>query len=163
MNETRYDQGVTGPSKMTRIHSEHEDYHKAPTLSAWLFMKYDKSYKWFKNKSSNRREELRAEYEKDTYESRFDDYLQKFGKTRRDFEEMSDGIRSAWRDEFDQYEAEKREEQLSRSSSHDTVSIKDNLLADGHMDGNVKRDDAYALLAEIGVPFGPDGEPLGTD
>lgn len=163
MNETRYDQSVTGSSKMTRIHSDDEDYHKTTTLSAWLFMKYNKPYKWFRNKSNSRREELRAEYEKDTYESRFDGYLQKFGKTRKDFEEMSDENRSAWRDEFGQYEADKREEQLSRSSSHDTVSIKDNLLADDRMGGNAGRDDVYTLLAETGVPFGPDGEPLGID
>jgi len=163
MNETKYDQSVTGPSKMTRIHSEHEDYHKASTLSSWLFLKYDKPYKWFRSKSGSRREELRAEYEKDTYESRFDGYLQKFGKTRKNFEEMPDEIRSAWRDEFDQYEADKREEQLSRSSPHYTVSAKDNLLADGRMDENAERDDAYALLAEIGVPFDADGEPLGID
>lgn len=145
MNVTKYDQSVTGPSKMTRIHSEHEDYHKASTLSAWFFMKYDKPYKWFRNKSSHRREELRAEYEKDTYESRFDGYLQRFGKTRKESEEMSDGIRTAWRDEFEQYEENKREERFSRHLSDDEA----------------EREDAYALLAEIGVPFSPDGEPLG--
>ena len=66
MNTTRYDSSVTGPSKMVRIHSEKEDYHKASTLASWLFMKYDISYKTFRNKSNNRREELRAEYKADT-------------------------------------------------------------------------------------------------
>ena len=129
MNTSKYDQSVTGPSKMTRIHSENEDYHKASTLSAWLFMKYDKSYKWFRNKSSNCREELRAEYDKDTYEYRFDNYLRKFDKTRKDFEGMSDVIKAAWRDEFEQYEASEREKQMERSASQHgyRVSGKDNL------------------------------------
>ena len=40
MNTTHYDSSVTGPSKMTRIHSPNEDYHKASTLSSWLFVNY---------------------------------------------------------------------------------------------------------------------------
>lgn len=163
MNTSKYDQSVTGPSKMTRIHSENEDYHKASTLSAWLFMKYDKSYKWFRNKSSNRREELRAEYDKDTYEYRFDNYLRKFDKTRKDFEGMSDVIKVAWRDEFEQYEASEREKQMERSASQHgyRVSGKDNLLSGGTYTPNPEEEDAYALLVDIGVPFGSDGEPLG--
>ena len=51
---------------MTRIHSECEDYHKAGTLSAWLFMKYDMSYKAFQNKSKARKDALREEYKVDT-------------------------------------------------------------------------------------------------
>ena len=34
VNSAHYDSSVTGPSKMTRIHSECEDYDKAGTLSA---------------------------------------------------------------------------------------------------------------------------------
>lgn len=66
VNSAHYDSSVTGPSKMTRIHSECEDYHKAGTLSAWLFMKYDMSYKSFQNKSKARKDALRAEYATDT-------------------------------------------------------------------------------------------------
>lgn len=66
VNTSRYDSSVTGPSKMTRIHGENEDYSKARNLSSWLFIKYDISYKTYRNKSKKRRDELRAEYEADT-------------------------------------------------------------------------------------------------
>lgn len=66
MNITRYDSSVTGPSKMVRIHSPNEDYHKASSLSSWLFMKYDMSYKTYRNKAKARKDELRAEYNADT-------------------------------------------------------------------------------------------------
>ena len=66
MNTTHYDSSVTGPSKMTRIHSPNEDYHKASSLSSWLFMKYDMSYKTYRYKAKARRDELRAEYNADT-------------------------------------------------------------------------------------------------
>ena len=66
VNIARYDSSVTGPSKMVRIHVEGEDYHKAPDLSSWLFMKYDMSYKTYRNKSKNRRNALREEYVMDT-------------------------------------------------------------------------------------------------
>lgn len=36
---------------MFRIHSDHEDFHKASSLSSWLFMKYNISYKTFRQKS----------------------------------------------------------------------------------------------------------------
>lgn len=66
MNTVKYDSSVTGPSKMVRIHSENEDYHKTSTLSSWLFMKYDMTYKTYRNKSKKRRDELRLEYFNDT-------------------------------------------------------------------------------------------------
>lgn len=66
MNTVHYDSSVTGSSKMVRIHGDNEDYHKANTLSSWLFMKYDISYKTFRNKSKVRRDELKAEYLADT-------------------------------------------------------------------------------------------------
>lgn len=66
MNTAHYDSSVTGPSKTVRIHCEGENYHKAKTLSRWLFVKYDMSYKTFRNKSKNRRDELRREFEEDT-------------------------------------------------------------------------------------------------
>lgn len=58
--------GVTGPSKVVRMHSLYEDYHRAPTLSAWLFMKYDMKYSTFRGKSQARKEALRTEYQQDT-------------------------------------------------------------------------------------------------
>lgn len=69
-NMPKHDASVTNPSKMIRIHSENEDYHKASSLSSWLFMKYDMSYKTYRNKSKARRDELRKEYEEDTGKSR---------------------------------------------------------------------------------------------
>lgn len=66
MNTPTYDSKVYVPSKMTRIHFEGEDYHKAKTLSHWLFVKFDMSYKTFRRKSKNIRDELRKEFEKDT-------------------------------------------------------------------------------------------------
>lgn len=65
-NTPRYDSSVTGPSKMARIHSPNEDYRKASSLSSWLFMKYDMSYKTYRNKAKARKDELRAEYNADT-------------------------------------------------------------------------------------------------
>ena len=65
-NTPRYDSSVTGPSKMVRIHSPNEDYRKASSLSSWLFMKYDMSYKTYRNKAKARKDELRAEYNADT-------------------------------------------------------------------------------------------------
>lgn len=66
MNTPQYDNSVYGPSKKVRIHCEGEDYHKAKTLSQWLFVKYDMSYKTYRNKSKSRRNELRKEFEADT-------------------------------------------------------------------------------------------------
>ncbi len=62
MNTAHYDNLVYGPSKMTRIHWEGEDFHKAKTLSHWLFVKYDMFYKTYRNKSKERRDELRVEF-----------------------------------------------------------------------------------------------------
>lgn len=55
MNTTKYDSSVTGTSKMVRIHCDGEDYHKAQTLSHWLFTKYDMSYKTYRKKTKKRR------------------------------------------------------------------------------------------------------------
>lgn len=101
VNTTHYDDSVTNSSKKTRIYVEGEDYHKAKTLSHWLFVKYDMSYMTFRNKSKNRREELREEFTADTGIV--------VGKKKVDYE----------------YE------------------------------------DAMGLIASIGVPFSPDGTPIG--
>ena len=66
VNENRYDSFITGPSKLFRTHGENENYRKARNLSSWLFMKYDMSYKTYRNKSKSRRDELREEYTEDT-------------------------------------------------------------------------------------------------
>ena len=66
VNSPRYDDAVYQPSKITRLHWDGEDYHKAHTLSAWLFMKYDMSYKAYRNKTRARRDKLRAEFYADT-------------------------------------------------------------------------------------------------
>lgn len=66
VNTSHYDSSVYGPSKKIRIHHEGEDYHKVRTLAQWLFVKYDMSYKTFRNKSKSRRDEIRKEFEKDT-------------------------------------------------------------------------------------------------
>ena len=66
MNTSHYDSSVYGPSKKVRIHFEGEDYHRAKRLSQWLFIKYDMTYKSFRNKSLSRRNALRKEYESDT-------------------------------------------------------------------------------------------------
>ena len=100
LNATKYDHTVTDTSPMKRYKGENADYTKASTLSSWLFLKYDMSYKTYRNKSKNRRDELRKEYMYDTGRQYF---------TKREQEEA----------------------------------------------------EAYALLAEIGVPFDPMREPLG--
>lgn len=66
MNTNKYDISVKSPSKTVRIHGEGEDYRKAKTLSSWLFIKYDMSYKTYRNKSKSRRNGLRVEFEADT-------------------------------------------------------------------------------------------------
>lgn len=100
VNENKYDSSVTGPSKKVRIHMDGEDYHKAASLSSWLFMKYDMSYKTYRNKSKARRDELREEYAGDT----------------------GNDIRNRQEREYNE---------------------------------------AMKLLASVGVPFSPDGTPLG--
>ena len=66
VNTVRYDTSVTNTSKMARIHHDGEDYHKCITLSHWLFVKYDMTYKTYRNKSKNRREQLKEEFHNDT-------------------------------------------------------------------------------------------------
>jgi len=98
VNTAKYPPQITNASKVTRIKGAHADPTKASSLSDWLFLKYDMTYKQYRNKSKSRRDALRAEYMRDT---------ENF--TKREQEEA----------------------------------------------------DAYALLAEIGVPFDPMGEPIG--
>lgn len=62
MNSSSYSSYITNTSGKKSIHSETEDCHKCKTLSYWLFVKYDMSYGAYRNRSANRREELRAEF-----------------------------------------------------------------------------------------------------
>lgn len=117
MNTAKYDSSVTGPSKMIRIHCEGEDYHKAKTIAQWLFVKYDMSYRTYRSKSKNRRDELRAEFEADT------------------------GVSLKKR------EAERIQRHLSNLDIDD--------------DWDAEYENAMELLSSIGVPFSPDGTPLG--
>lgn len=66
MNTSKHGPDVTGPSKVTRIHADGEDYHNATSLRSWLFMKYDMGYTTYRSKSKSRRYELRREFEEDT-------------------------------------------------------------------------------------------------
>ena len=50
VNTAHYDNSVYEPSKMVRIHCDGEDYHESTTFSSWLFVKYDTSYKTYRNK-----------------------------------------------------------------------------------------------------------------
>ena len=117
MNTTKYDRAVTVPSKMVRIHCEGEDYHKAKTIAQWLFIKYDISYKTYRNKSKSRRDELRREFESDTG----------VNLKEREKQRVLNHLRKC--DFDDSWDAE--------------------------------YENAIELLASIGVPFSPDGTPLG--
>ena len=66
VNTVSYDSSITNTSKMVLVRCETEDYHKARKLSHWLFVKYDMSYKTYRNKSRKRRDELRKEFVTDT-------------------------------------------------------------------------------------------------
>ena len=66
VNTSKYDSSITNCSKMTRSKGDFVDYTKATSLSSWLFLKYDMSYKTYRNKSKSKRQELKDEYLKDT-------------------------------------------------------------------------------------------------
>lgn len=102
------DNSVTCRSKIVCLDTG-EDYHKAKTLKQWLFTKYEITYKAYRNKSKNRRTELRAEFEADT------------------------GI------DLKEREREKNMKQLNSREYEFSMNY----------------------LASIGVPFTPDGTPLG--
>ena len=51
MNTSKYPPDVINSSKMVRIKGENPDTTKAKTLTDWLFLKYDMSYKTYRNKS----------------------------------------------------------------------------------------------------------------
>lgn len=144
MNTSKYPPSVTGPSKMVRIHHEGEDYHKASTLSQWLFIKYNISYKTFRNKSWAQRNELKREFFADTDWS-FERYCRKFGKTADEINNESEVIRQAWHEEYDIW----FEGQLEKYN------------LDNRNKAEKEHNDAMQILADCGVPFTPDGTPLG--
>ena len=71
MNTNKYSPSVTNPTPLKRSKGDHVDYTKAKTLTSWLFLKYDMSYKTYSHKSQSRREELRQEFMRDTGSDRF--------------------------------------------------------------------------------------------
>lgn len=69
-NDIKHTPEEVAPSKIVRKKLEQVDYTKATTLSSWLFLKYDMSYKQYRNKSPKRRQELKEEFLNDTYQAR---------------------------------------------------------------------------------------------
>ena len=65
-NDIKHVSEEVAPSKITRSKLDITDYTKATSLTSWLYLKYDMSYKTYKNKSKSRRAELKEEYLKDT-------------------------------------------------------------------------------------------------
>ena len=92
----------------TYEHRRFRAYHAAESLSHWLSLKYGMSYKQYRNKSKNRRQELREEYEADI-------------AYYRDYAGPHYNVNGLWMDE----------------------------------------DDFDEILAEYGVPFDEDGDPVG--
>ena len=66
LNIAKHAPEETNPSKVRRYKGANADYTKASSLSSWLFLKYDMSYKTYQNKKRPRRERLREEYMEDT-------------------------------------------------------------------------------------------------
>lgn len=77
----------------------------------------------------------------------FTAYLAEHGKTRADIKKLSKPLQDAWRDEYQSWQ---REEQKKLNPKKDRRTPEE-----------IERDECYELLADCGVPFGPDGEPIG--
>ena len=69
LNLPKHDPETTQPSKIIRSKGLNYDYTKATSLSSWLFLKYNMSYKQFRKKSKNKRNALREEFLEDTQKS----------------------------------------------------------------------------------------------
>lgn len=65
-NVSRKEGFCTGPTKIIRSKGPNANWHNAKTLTSWLFLKYDMSYKKFQGKSKAKRDQLREEYKLDT-------------------------------------------------------------------------------------------------
>lgn len=94
--------------------------------------------------SKTRRNELKREFFQDTDWS-FDRYCRKYGKTENDIRQESEVIRKAWYEEY-------------KIWLDDKVN---NSLTDNRKQEEIDYDDAMQILADCGVPFAPDGTPLG--
>lgn len=66
MNVSGRQHGDVNPSRVRRCKDGPTDFHKATSLTSWLFLKYGLTYKQFRNKSSADQYVLRAEYTEDT-------------------------------------------------------------------------------------------------
>lgn len=66
VNISRKEDFCTGPTKIIRSKGPNPNWHNAKTLTSWLFLKYDMSYKQFQRKSKSKRDKLREEYNFDT-------------------------------------------------------------------------------------------------
>lgn len=66
MNVSGRRHGEVNPSRVRRYKDSPTDYHKATSLTSWLFLKYGLTYTQFRNKSSAARYALRSEYTEDT-------------------------------------------------------------------------------------------------
>ncbi len=144
MNVSSKNISVAGYSKMSRIISPDTNYTKASSLTDWLFLKYDMSYKTYRHKSRYRRFELKEEFLLDTTLS-FENYCEKYGKTIEDIEAESEILQRAWHEE---YETWLNQELCKYYLDNRTQAEKD-------------YDEAMQTLADCGVPFAPDGTPLG--
>lgn len=65
-NDIKHTPEEIAPSKVVRKKMDKVDYTKATTISSWLFLKYDMSYKTYRNKSPKRRAKLLEEFLQDT-------------------------------------------------------------------------------------------------
>lgn len=66
VNTVKFDSKTTAPTKVRRSKAEYSDYTKAKTLTSWLYLKYNMSYKTFRRKKPERRSALRDEFLLDT-------------------------------------------------------------------------------------------------
>jgi len=66
MNTNKYSSDVTNPTKVIRSKAEEVHPEKAKSLTSWLFLKYNMSYKAYRKKSKERRDALRDEYMQET-------------------------------------------------------------------------------------------------
>ena len=109
-----------------------------------MFLKYNTSYKTYRNKSKNRRDELRKEFFLDTDWS-FERYCKKYGKASDDISRESDVIQQAWSEEYQIWLTQQFEKYRSGNRAQEELDY----------------DSGMQTLADCGVPFTPDGTPIG--
>lgn len=150
VNTSHLDKSVLKPK---RLHVEGEDYRKSTKLSDWLFKKYDMSHKTYRNKSFNRRRQLRREFLEDTLYS-FEKYCLRYNKTLDDIADLSPEIQSAWHEEYVGWFDKQVE-------IYECELQKQNRPAYEINNGDLNDEDCMSILAEISVPFNESGEPVG--